>query len=104
MTHTPPTLFSISVLLISFLFFFLSFFCPHGQGEGHDAYCHPVRFFRVRGMMHMAILSASPADTMFQPRATFMMVTVLGHDIAVVSRLVQIGHSFNVNELLIQYK
>lgn len=54
--------------------------------------------------MHMAILSASPADTMFQPRATFMMVTVLGHDIAVVSRLVQIGHSFNVNELLIQYK
>ena len=57
MTHTPPTLFSISVLLISFFFFFLFFLSS-------------VRTVRVRDMMHMAILSASPADTMFQPRAT----------------------------------
>ena len=54
--------------------------------------------------MHIAILSASPADTMFQPRATLHDGHGFGHDIAVVSRLVQIGHSFNVNELLIQYK
>ncbi|MDO4210081.1 MAG: hypothetical protein Q4E44_10510, partial [bacterium] len=59
---------------------------------------------RVRDMMHMAILSASPAIKCSSHEQHFMMVTVFGHDIAVVSCLVQIGHSFNVNELLIQYK
>ena len=89
MTQTLPRRRSSPSVFFSFLFFF---------------FLSSVRTARVRDMMHMAILSASPAIQCSSHEQHFMMVTVFGHDIAVVSCLVQIGHSFNVNELLIQYK